>query len=265
MRLGCLVALAPLARRYAPTQRIVIEAFRKDESNKVVQEANEQMLYFTGLSQSDAVAAWMERASKAQVIGPMSTLGDQPNLDLVIVKCLLAAGSKPKYQRSKGACIELLKPVPHERAKAIIWPFLNEMDPDSPKYLEGAGEREGSIGTDWQRAVEALLQDAPSFPKGLEEVLWRRYERTLSSSSIDKLADHAPPSALIANRFLEVIQTGGGHYATAGLKRMIDEDEKLRPAIADKLAELLATEAYHKSVQKRVLEDMLKRAKGEKR
>lgn len=265
IRRGCLEALRPIARDLPQTQRIVIEVFRKDKESRIVNEASEQMHYFTGAGQQDAIAAWMERAAKGQVYGPFASLGDLPNLDLTIARCILAKGQLPnKWERERGACIEMLRPVPHERRKAILWPFLTEVDPDSPRYLGGAGEREGSTGTDWQRAVEAYIEDAPRFPSGLDEVLWRRYERTLSSSSLDILASHAEPSPLLAQRFLEAIQTGGSRDALMGLERFVKEDPKLRDAVIEKVSELLATESYHKKIKKPDLERLLKKAKGEK-
>ncbi|MCC6811193.1 MAG: hypothetical protein IT381_27430 [Deltaproteobacteria bacterium] len=265
IRKGCLVALRPVARESLPTQRVVIEVFRQDQDSQIVQEASDQMQYFVGLSQADAIAAWIERASKAEVYGPFAELGDQPNLDLAIARCMIAAGKRPKYQRSKAACIELLKPVPHERRFAILWPLLTEVDPDSPRYFEGAGEREGSIGTDWQRAVEALLEDAPRFVAGLDEVLWRRYERTLSSSSLDLLASHAEPNEKLTKRMLEAVQTGGNRAAMSALRRFADESEAVRPLILEGVSEMLATESYHKSISKNDLEQLVKRCKGEKR
>jgi hypothetical protein len=265
IRLGCLIALRPLSRDSLPTQRVVTEVFRKDNERRIVQEASEQMHYFVGLSQADAIAAWLDRASRAEVYGPMSELGDQPNLDLAIAKCFVAAGKRPKYQRSKAQCIEMLTPVPYERRFAILWPLLTEGNPDSPRFLEGAGQHEGSTGTDWQRAVEALLEEAPRFPEGLEDVLWRRYERTLSSSSLSILAAWAEPNERLAKRFLEVVQTGGGRAAVSGLSRFVTESEPLRPMIAEGVAELIATEQFHKSISKKELETLLKRAKGEKR
>jgi len=142
-----------------------------------------------------------------------------------------------------------------------LWPFLNELDPDSPKYIEGLGQGEHSSGTDWNTAVDMLLEDAPAFPKGLEEILWRRYERTLSASSLDNLASHVPASELMTTRFLEVLQTAGGHEALSGLERFIDESPKLRPLIAERVSEMLATEQYHKSVNKSSLEQLIKRTK----
>lgn len=265
MRLGCLVALRPIARDSGPTQRIVIEVFRKDKESQVVSEASEQMQYFVGLAQADAIAAWLERASRAEVYGPISSLGDQPNLDLAIARCMIAAGSREKYQRSKSACIGMLGPLPYERRYAILWPLITELNPDSPRFVEGAGERENSMGTDWQSAVDALLDEAPRFPPGLEDVLWRRYERTLSSSSLDLLASHAEATESLAKRFLEVIQTGKGRAAMTGLNRFVKENEALRPLILEKVSEMLATEAYGKSVSKNELEDLVKRAKGEKK
>jgi hypothetical protein len=265
LRLGCLVALRPVSRDSLPTQRVVTEVFRKDQDSQIVSEASEQMQYFVGLSQEDAIAAWLERASRAEVYGPLAELGDQPNLDLAIAKCFVAAGKRPKYERGKSQCIGMLGPVPYERRFAILWPLITEVNPDSPRFLEGAGQQEGSTGTDWQHTVEALLEDAPRFPAGLEDVLWRRYERTLSSSSLDILASWAEPTETLTKRFLEVVQTGGGRAAVNGLSRFVNEAPALRPQIVEGLSELIATEQFHKSVSKSELETLVKRGKGEKR
>src|SRR5262249_38055374 len=146
MRLGCLKALRPLARKSAPTQRVVIEAFRRDSESDVRGEASEQMTYFSGAARTEAVAAWLESLARCSAIGPLDQLGDLPNLDIAVKSCLMACGKKPKYQRSKRSCIEALKPVPLERRRRLLWRHLEENDTESPYYVEGAGEREGSTG-----------------------------------------------------------------------------------------------------------------------
>jgi hypothetical protein len=259
MRLGCLRALRPLSRTFVPTQRVVIEALRKDTSSAVRAEASEQMLYFTGLSRVDAILAWLERAAAGEVLGPLDQLGDQPNLDLVIARCLVAAGSRPKYQRSKSACLGLVAPLPPARRWALLEKPLREIDPDSPLYLEGAGEREGSIGTDWQRAVEAVLDNARRFPPELEDILWRRYERTMSSSAVDVLGEYAEPSERLATRLLEVVQTAGDRNALSGLSRLGKTAPALRPLIKEKLAELIATGSFAKDLNARDLEEVVRR------
>lgn len=258
IRKGCLIALRPLSRRIAPTQRVVIEALRKDRESDVVQEASEQMMYFSGLSRSEAAQAWLERAAKGEVVGPMAQLGDLPNLDLAIKSCLVESGKRPKYQRSKQACIEMLKPVSPERRRRLLWKHLEAVDPESPYYIEGAGEREGSIGTDWQWAVEAVLENTTRWDPALEEILWRRYQRTLSSSSLDVLAELAEPSERLIERMLEVVQTAGARQGLQGLRRIAKQNAKLRPVIRERLAEILATSAYPKSISPHDLETVVK-------
>jgi hypothetical protein len=264
MRKGCLVALRPLSRRIAPTQRVVIEAFRKDAANEVREEAHEQMLYFTGLARNEAIQAWLESLSKCDRAGPLDELGDIANLDLAIARCLVSCGKKAKYQRSKRLCIESLKPVPQPRRRRLLWRTLTEFDPDSPYYLEGAGASEGSTGTDWQWAAEAVLEDQTKWDPELEEILWKRYQRTLSSSSLDMLADYAPPSQKMVDRMVEVLQTAGAQDALRSLLRMGKESDELRPQIREKLAELLATSNYAKSISKHALEDAVRTLGAEK-
>jgi hypothetical protein len=258
MRLGCLVALRPQSRRTAPTERVVIEVFRKDKDGNVVEEASDQMSFFVGLSRSEAAQAWLERASRCDVRGPIDRLGDVPNLDLAIRSCLYACGKKEKYQRSKRSCIEMLKPVPHERRRRILWRFINESSPDSPYYVEGAGASEGSTGTDWQWAVEAILEDATTWDPKLEDILWSRYQRTLSSFSIDVLGEAAPASQRLMDRLVELVQTAGARQGLQGLRRIAREDPALRPAIREKLSELLATSSYPKSIHPQDLESAVK-------
>lgn len=264
LRLGCLIALRPLSRKIAPTQRVVIEAFRKDE-NEVRNEANEQMLYFTGLAREEATQAWLESLAKCETMGPLDALGDIANLDLAIKRCLVACGKKPKYQRSKRSCIEALKPVPLDRRRRILWRTVSEFDPDSPYYVEGAGQSEGSTGTDWQWAAEALLEGATKWDPELEELLWKRYQRTLSSSALDMLSDFAPPSAKMMDRMIEVLQTAGAREALPALKRIAKEDPALKPQIREKLAELLVTSNYAKTVSKQTLEEAVKELGQEKK
>jgi hypothetical protein len=259
-RLGCLVALRPLSRTIAPTQRVVIEALRRDPDSKVVQEANEQMLYFSGASRAEAVQAWLEKAARAEVIGPLDELGDIPNLDPAIAHCLLAAGKRPKYQRSKRACIELLKAVPtYARRRALLWRALEETNAEAPLYLEGAGKHEGSTGTDWQWAQEALLEKAAGWDPEFEEIVWRRYQRELSASSLDILCDYGTPSERLAGRLLEIVQTAGDRRALWGLERFAKADPKLIPMIKEKLAELEATSAYPKELRPESLKELQKK------
>jgi hypothetical protein len=265
-RLGCLRALRPLSRKIAPTQRVVIQAFRKAETSELRNEAGEQMTYFTGLAREEAIQAWLESLAKCETNGPLDQLGDIANLDLAIKRCFASCGKKPKYQRSKRLCIEALKPVPLERRRRIVWPYLEATDPESPSYLEGAGEGEGSRGTDWQWAAESLLEGIREWDPALEEILWRRYQRTLSSSSLDMLADFAPATPKLMERMLEVLQTTGTSHSLAALKRIARENQSLRPAMREKLAELVHTGNYPKDVSKDQLEDVIRElAKEEKR
>lgn len=258
LRRRCLEALAIASRTVPSTQRVVIEVFRKDDESRVINEADEQMQYFSGGARADAEQAWLEAAARGRVSGVVENLGDVPNLDVVIRSCMLACGKKPKYQRSKSACIELLPPLSFARRRAVLWRFLEENDADSPYYLEGAGDREGSHGTDWQRAVESLLEASTRWDPELEEVLWRRYQRSLSSFALDALAGYGAPSPRLAGRLLEALQTAGDNSLVWGLLRMAKQDPALRPKIADELAMLVSTGNYPKSIHKRVLDDAVR-------
>ncbi len=260
MRYGCLQALRPLARRLPQTQHAVIEVFLGEKDKKIVSEASDQMLYFTGVSRLEAIQAWLERAAAAEVFGPFQELGDIPNLDTVVLRCLITAGKRPKYERSKRACLDLMDPIPQPRRKAILWRFLQELDPESPYYIEGLGKNEGSSGNDWGWALEHVIEGAERFEPGLEEILWRRYERDFSYNAMSALATFAEPSELMAQRFLELIQTAGENQAARALERFVEDEPKLKPMVREKIAELLATESYHKGVSKQVLEQLLKKA-----
>ncbi len=257
-RRQCLEALAIESRREPATQRVVIEVFRKDDDSRVLTEADDQMQYFSGAGRDDAAQAWLEAAAKCRVSGAVEKLGEVPNLDVVIRSCMLACGKKPKYQRSKRSCIELLSPLGYARRRAILWRFLEENDGDSPYYLEGAGSGEGSSGTDWQWSVEALLDVSTRWDPELEELLWRRYQRSLSSFALDALAGYGAPSPRLADRLTEALQTAGDHQVVWGLKRMAAADPKLRPKIVDALAMMLHSGNYPKNLQKRVLEDAVR-------
>jgi hypothetical protein len=172
-RHGCLVALRPLARKLDPTKRVVIQAFRQDQEDWVRREAEEQMVYFGGAAKAEAIQAFLESAAKGVIPGALNGLGDVPNLDVAVRRCLKAKAGA--YERPQMGCIELLDPVPHERRVAILWRFLKETNPDSPYYLAGAGEREGSIGTAWERAVKAILETARKWNTERVEILWQRY------------------------------------------------------------------------------------------
>lgn len=259
MRLGCLIALRPLSRRIAPTRRIVIEVFRKDDYSRARDEAKEQMLYFSGVSRTEAIQAFMEAAASAKTYGPLAKLGDLPNLDLAIRKCLLAAGKRKRSDnKNHFRCISLLEPLPHARRVAILWRFLEETNPDSPYYLPGAGKSEGRIGTPWGRGVEAVLKLAPAWDPKLEEILWRRYQRDMSHSAMDRLCGHGAPSKRLTKRVLEIFQTTGEQRALWALKRFVKADPKLRTPILDKLEELYQMGTYPKKVSKRQFERLLK-------
>ncbi len=258
-RRGCLEALRPLTIDNAPTRRIVIEVFRRDEDSRIVNEAIDQMKYFDGPSRAAAVQAWMEAASLGKTYGPLANLGDMPNLDLAIRKCLTAHNTKKNdYSRSSGTCLELLDPVPYRRRRAILWRFVSEMKPDSPYYLKGMGEREGSHGTPWGTAVKMLLEPAQAWDPAFEDVLWQRYQRTLSSTALDVLASWAPPSKKGVDRLLEILKTTGNSRALRGLERMGEKDAQQGARIKEALAELLAIGAFPKDVRRSDLERTIK-------
>jgi len=259
MRLGCLAGLKPASRHVGTTQRVVVDVYRKDKADRVRQEADEQMQYYSGPARDEAIQAWLESAAQGRVSGVVDQLGDVPNLDSVIRSCMVSAGKREKYQRNKSQCLELLDPLSVARRRAILWRFLEETDADSPYYLEGAGEREGSIGTDWQRAAEAILDVSTSWDPGMEEILWRRYQRALSSFALDALAGYGAPSDRLTDRLLEALQTGGDHQVLWGLTRFAKKDPKLAPKIKEQLAMMLQTGSYPKTLNKRSLEEAVKK------
>ncbi len=258
LRKGCLLALRPFARRLPATQRVIVEAFRKDSDGDVRSAASDEMAYFSGLSRAEAIAAWLESVSKCGATGPLGQLGELPNLELSLSQCLVSCGKRPKYQRSKRSCIELVTPLPVARKRRVLWPHILETDSESPYYLEGAGEREGSMGTDWQWAVEAALDGASELDSELEEALWRRYQRDLSSFALDVLGDFASPSSRLMTRLLEVVTTAGDAGALRALVRIGKSDPKLNTEIREKLAEALATSAFPKSLQRSSLEQSIR-------
>jgi hypothetical protein len=177
------------------------------------------------------------------------------------VKCLLASSKKKRSQsstRSPGKCIDLLKPVPYARRRAVLWRFVSEMNPDSPYYLEGLGTREGSHGTLWESSLKSLHEHMPRWDPKLEEILWRRYERTLSATALDALCGWTPPSKKASRRLLEILKTTGSRRALWGLVRMGKADTKLSPGIREALAEMIAMGTYAKEVKKRDLENATK-------
>lgn len=264
MRVGCLEGLRPLSRRLQPTARVVVEVYRKDDSSLVRREANDQMVYFAGPAKQAALQAWLEAAAQGQDYGPLEELGDLPNLDVAIRRCLEATGKKRGLDnKPRFRCISLLEPLPHNRRRAILWRFLREMSEDSPYYLKGAGEREGSIGTPWQRAVDALLDGLTEWDPKLEEILWARYQRTLSSSAMDVLCGWGAPSKRLAGRLLEILQTKGEGRALHGLVRIVKLDPQLRPMVVAKVEEMLQLGTFSKSVSERSLTDALKKMQRE--
>lgn len=258
MRRECLLALRPIVDRSAEAQRMVIEVFLRDGNSRTREAASEIMTYFSGVARNDAIAAWLQRAAQGDVYGPLRELGELPNLDVVAAKCLVACGKREKYQRGKSQCLGLLEPLSTPRRYAVLQRALSELDPDSPLYLEGAGTGEGSHGTDWQTAWQLVIEGAPQFWPGFEQVLWKRYERTLSQSALSALADYAPPTEQLVARMAEVIVTAGQREGVFGLRRIAKQEPKLRPAIKEKIAEMLATNAFHKDVSARTLEDTVK-------
>lgn len=264
MRLGCLEGLRPLSRREPPTARVVVEVYRKDASPKVRREANDQMLYFTGPAKQAALQAWLEAAAEGRDAGPLENLGDLPNLDLSIRRCLEATGKKRGYDdRPRFRCLALLEPLPHARRRAILWRFIREMDPSSPYYLKGAGEREESTGTPWNRALDALLEGLPSWDPKLEEILWARYQRTLSQAAMDTLCSWGAPSERLADRLLEIMKTKGESRALNGLLRFARTDPSLAPKVKAGIEQMLALGTFHKDLSERRLTDALKKLERE--
>jgi hypothetical protein len=263
VRLACLVALRPLSRRLVPTQRVVIEVVRRDSDQRVLEEASDQLLYVTGVSRAEAVQAWLERTARdGRALGPLARLGDVPNLDLVIRACLWNARDPLEPWLARRSCLELLTPVPYARRLAILWPYLRELDAKSPWYLVGAGEREGSMGTEWQWALDAVADVMPELPPALEEALWQRYRRTLSEAALDVLVGHCSPTQANAGRLVEVVQSAGSRQALHALTRLGSEDPALSGPIREKLAEVLALGTYNKAVSARDLQDALRKLEG---
>jgi hypothetical protein len=211
LRRACLVALRPLSRRIQGTRRVVIEVFRVADDDRLRREAAEQMQRFTGIARAWAIQAWLESAARGRGAGPLKDLGDLPNLDLTIRRCLLSArNDKLHTSKSYRACLELLGPLSFGRRHAILWPFVSQRDAGSPFYLPGAGESENRIGTAWEWAVEALVELMPRWDPRLEAALWHRYKSRLSHTSIDVLSQCGAPSKGLAKRLLEIFQSSGG-------------------------------------------------------
>ena len=183
---------------------------------------------------------------------------------LAIRGCLEASGKERGLDnRRRFGCISLLEPLPHARRKAILWRFVREMDPDSPYYLRGAGEREGSTGTPWQRSVDALLEGMTRWDPKLEEILWARYQRDLSHAAMSVLSSWAAPSERLAKRLLEMVQTRGENQALFGLVRIATEDAKLRPMVKQALLQMMAQGAFSKDSDERRLKDAVSKLERE--
>lgn len=259
VRLKCLIALRPSSRRLAPTQQVVIEIFRHDVDQKVVKEASEQMEYFTGMSRASAIQAWLERTGTTGYInGPIKEMGDLPNLDLAIARCLASASKSDKYyERNRRGCIELMEPLDLKRRRALIWPYVKEGNKNSKIYLNGAGNGEGSTGTEWQWAFETILKPACKMDDELGNVLWNRYLRDLSSSAIDAIAEYGPANEQTVDRLVQSIQTGGERAGMRGLSNLYERHPELRQLIMNRVAELDATGNYDKKADvPRLLEEL---------
>ncbi len=248
VRLQCLIGLRPSSRKLVTTQRVVINVFRTDSDSKVMQEASSQMEYFSGMSRSEAIQAWLERTGNTgHTHGPLKSLGDVPNLDATIARCLAAVSKMEKYQRTHRDCIELLEPLDVKRRRAIMWPYLKETNQHSPAYLKGAGKGEGSMGTDWQWGFEAVLKPSCKLDQPLEDVLWQRYLRELSHSAIGAIADYGVPSEQLVQRLAQAVQTGGERAGVSGLRRLYEKNPELRQLIKNRVAEMSATGNYDKA------------------
>jgi hypothetical protein len=255
VRLQCLIGLRPSSRKLVPTQRVVISIFRTDTDGKVVQEASGQMEYFSGMSRSEAIQAWLERtANTATTYGPLAKLGDVPNLDATIARCLISVNKMERYSRTHRACIELTEPLDNQRRRALLWPYLKETNKQSTAYIKGAGKGEGSTGTDWQWAFEAVLKTACRLDPPFEDVLWQRYLRELSSSAIDAIAEYGTPSEQLVQRLAQSVQTGGARAGIRGLMRLYEVAPELRPSIKNRVAEMSATGNYDKNADVPALE-----------
>ena len=62
----------------------------------------------------------------------------------------------------------------------------------------------------------------------------------------------------------ELSKSHAGADVVIAAKTDVAENPKLQPIVRDKVAEMLATESYHKKVNKRELETLMKKAGGEK-
>ncbi|MEM6532330.1 MAG: hypothetical protein AAF654_06890 [Myxococcota bacterium] len=245
-RVQCVVALRPFARRVPATQRVIVEVYRKDSDRKVREAANEQMLYFTGAAHQEVVQAWLDATSRlGEQQGPIDRLGDVPNLDLVIAGCLKSSNKLPEYKRTRKTCLQLLRPLSGPRRLAILWPYLQELRPKSPRYLKGAGAREGSIGTDWENALNSVAETSCRLSGELEEVAWRRYERDLSSAALDVVASYGEPDLKLVERLIGVVQADGDNAAFFGLMRIGENSRELGMEIIERLERLKLTGAFN--------------------
>jgi hypothetical protein len=251
LRQKCLDGLGRAARTDPNTQRVVLEVYRTDRDERVVREAAEITAYFAGPMRDEAIQAWLARTAAGEPEGLLEGVGDVPNLDAAIVGCLSRAA---KRERAKGACIELVEPLSYARRRAVLWPVVRELDPRSPRYLKGAGSSEGSIGTEWQRGVEALLLRATRWDPELEAVLWARWQRASSSFALDALADWGAPSPGLLDKLLEVVSTAGSPRALRGVERLIKADPSLAESARERVALLRVSGAYPKSIRGEDLE-----------
>ncbi len=275
LRKDCLKALKPLSRQSAHTRRVVIEVYRKQpkkgrshDIRRLREEALEQMKYFSGVEKRLATQAMLSATAAGHPPKIMQELGDLPNLDVAIHRCLQATGKKKRTEnRSRFSCISLMKPLPHGRRWALLKPYLRQTDPGSPYYLRGAGKSEGRIGTPWERAFKAVLETAPRWKKEWGKLLWKRYQNSLSASSINMLSGYAPANKKNANWLLEAVQTGGNQRALMGLQRMGQQSDRLRETILASLVELEQTQNYPKELGVRRLQSTINRLQsyGKKR
>lgn len=248
VRLKCLIGLRPSSRKLTPTQRVVITVFRTDAHDKVVEEASSQMEYFTGMSRSEAIQGWLERTGNTgRVYGPLKQLGDVPNLDATIARCMASVQKQQAYEKTHRGCIELTEPLDVKRRRALLWPYLKETNKQSVAYLHGAGKSEGSNGTEWQWGFEAVLKPSCKLDQAFEDVLWQRYLRELSYSAIYAIADYGTPSEQLVNRLAQSVQTGGERAGMSGLRRLYESNPELRATIKNRVAEMSATGNYDKN------------------
>ncbi len=110
--------------------------------------------------------------------------------------------------------------------------------------------------------MDALLEEAQVWDPQLEEVLWGRYQRTLSAHALDVLSGYAVPSRRLLERMLEVVQTAGSARALRAVETMGRRDPSLAPAAREKLAELVAMGNFQKGVRAEDLQQVIDRLSG---